>query len=369
MTTWDEREGPILAAIAEADAMGVEPDSDWIETKTGLTPERVGNTVRVLVEADYVAGIDVTSGGDPAPQYIDLRLTRAGREAVGTWSAPALSTNETGLVRLVEVLIASPSDTSDERDRVERAIHDWNALHAAEQRAVLLPRRWERDAHAAMGSSPQAIVNAQIVDRSQILIGVFWTRLGTPTDEAKSGTAEEIGRFMVAGKPVHLYFSDRPATPTIIDTDQLDVLKDYKQELSSQGLLGEFSDSEELARQVTVALTNDVRQLGGIETGAVQPLIVEPPRIEIQQTKSKGSAEVLVRNTGPIAAEKVTVGLEGGLFMHDADGRKVPDNIDRVGSLTPGSSRRYLVFRAGQTTNGRIVVTADDINPVAFDLS
>ena len=112
-----------------------------------------------------------------------------------------------------------------------------------------------------------------------------------------------------------------------------------------------------------------MRELGGIEIGAVQPLIVESPRIEIEQTKAKGSAGVLVRNTGPTAAENVTVGLEGGLFMHDADGEKVPDNVDHVGSLTPGSSRRYLVFRAAQTTNGRIIVTADGIDPVAFDLS
>ena len=35
-------------------------------------------------------------------------------------------------------------------------------------------------------------------------VGVFWTRVGTPTAESESGTAEEMVRVGDAGKPVML---------------------------------------------------------------------------------------------------------------------------------------------------------------------
>jgi len=59
-----------------------------------------------------------------------------------------------------------------------------------------------------MGDRPQAILNKQLGEISNILIGIFWTRLGTHTGQAESGTVEEIEEFMKAGKPVLLYFSN-----------------------------------------------------------------------------------------------------------------------------------------------------------------
>ena len=43
---------------------------------------------------------------------------------------------------------------------------------------------------------------------------MFWTKLGTPTGVADSGTVEEIDQFVEANKPAMLYFSSRPAGPT-----------------------------------------------------------------------------------------------------------------------------------------------------------
>lgn len=47
----------------------------------------------------------------------------------------------------------------------------------------------------------------QLVDKCDMAVGVFWTRLGTPTDLAASGTVEEIERLGQADKIVMLYFS------------------------------------------------------------------------------------------------------------------------------------------------------------------
>ena len=44
------------------------------------------------------------------------------------------------------VLIASPSDLTEERETATMAINDWNALHAAAEGVVLLPVKWETHA-------------------------------------------------------------------------------------------------------------------------------------------------------------------------------------------------------------------------------
>ncbi len=97
-------------------------------------------------------------------------------------------------VLMVQVLIASPGDTASARTVIRTAIEDWNALNSEETKIAFQPRLWERDVVPDVGAHPQSIINRQLVDKADALIGTFWTRLGTPTLVAASGTAEEIRR-------------------------------------------------------------------------------------------------------------------------------------------------------------------------------
>lgn len=109
------------------------------------------------------------------------------------------------------VLIASPSDVATEREEVERAIYEWNRRYSAQLNVVLLPRRWEKDVVPAYrGADPQQIINEQITQKCHILIGIFWTKLGTATLNHSSGTLEEINLFIEAEKDVLLFFVDKP---------------------------------------------------------------------------------------------------------------------------------------------------------------
>ncbi len=57
------------------------------------------------------------------------------------------------------------------------------------------------------GDRPQGIINNQVVRNCDMLIGAFWTRLGSPTGVEESGTVEEIKWFLKQQKPVMLYYS------------------------------------------------------------------------------------------------------------------------------------------------------------------
>ena len=59
----------------------------------------------------------------------------------------------------------------------------------------------------AMGDRPQAIINKQVLANCDLLVAVFWTRIGSPTGVAVSGTVEEIQEHLNAGKPAMIYFS------------------------------------------------------------------------------------------------------------------------------------------------------------------
>ena len=161
---------------------------------------------------------------------------------------------------VVRVLIASPGDIPQGRQVLRETIEDWNSLHAENHNVMLLPVMWERDAVPQMGDRPQGIINRQLVDAADILVGIFWTRLGTPTGEAESGTAEEIRRFMSEGKPVHLYFSDEPVVLDSVDLNEHARLVSFREEVQEQGLIDRFTTMDELRRKATIALTMTVRE-------------------------------------------------------------------------------------------------------------
>jgi nucleoside 2-deoxyribosyltransferase len=166
--------------------------------------------------------------------------------------------------KLYRVLIASPGDVADERAIVREEIARWNAMHSETMKIVLLPTGWERDATPDLRERGQAVINRQLVDNCDLLIGVFWTRIGTPTPEAESGTVEEIERAAAEGKRCIVYFSDQPVSPSTVDPEQYERLQQYKKELNQRGLTCLYEDNsefkEKVSRHITTAIQEIVRE-------------------------------------------------------------------------------------------------------------
>lgn len=108
---------------------------------------------------------------------------------------------------------------------------------------------------------PQREINRQFVKDSDILVGMFWTKLGTPTGAAESGTVEEIDQFVGASKPAMLYFSSRPIDPNRIDLRQHRRLKAFKDRTRKTALVGTSTTVDELRGKVLRDLTARVRAL------------------------------------------------------------------------------------------------------------
>jgi hypothetical protein len=159
------------------------------------------------------------------------------------------------------VLIASPSDLTEERQVATEAINEWNSQHAEAESVILLPVKWETQATPRSGVRPQEAINDQLVQTSDILIGMFWTKLGTNTGIAESGTVEEIDQFVAAAKPAMLYFSRRPIDPNTINLKQQKKLQAFKAATYKNALTGGFAGLDDLRQTLMRDLLCQIRKM------------------------------------------------------------------------------------------------------------
>lgn len=164
--------------------------------------------------------------------------------------------------QVLKVMIASPSDVIEERKAVREIPHTWNDVNSAFRNLVLLPLGWETNTTPTMGAHPQEIINKQLLEEADILVGIFWTRLGTSTTAYKSGTVEEIKKHTDAGKTAKLYFSTSPVRPDSVDPEQYQALREFKSECQGGGLLETFTDLADFRakfeRQLQIELNRDI---------------------------------------------------------------------------------------------------------------
>ncbi|MCU1025967.1 DUF4062 domain-containing protein [Stenotrophomonas maltophilia] len=162
---------------------------------------------------------------------------------------------------VLSVLIASPSDVKGERLAIAETLHEWNSLNAQSTGYVLLPVMWESHSAPAMGERPQEIINRQVVRDCDMLVGAFWTRLGSPTGVEESGTVEEVRWFLRQNKPVMLYYSKQQVDLDRIDTNQLEKLKQFKSSIRDKGIQADYSSIPELKQILLRHLTIVMRDI------------------------------------------------------------------------------------------------------------
>lgn len=153
--------------------------------------------------------------------------------------------------KVLPIMIASPGDVLDARRLVRDLIHEWNYVHSLPNNIVLMPVAWETHTSPELSARPQELINERVLKDCDLLIGLFWTRLGTPTGKAASGSVEEIERHLAAGKPVMAYFSSEPVAPASLDPHQYTALLEFKRWCQSRGLIEEFENLPDLAKKFT----------------------------------------------------------------------------------------------------------------------
>ncbi len=189
---------------------------------------------------------------------------------------------------VLEVLIASPSDTPEQRAAIHDAVVRWNETEPRHFGVVLLPVMWETHTYPDLSAPPQPVINKQVVDLADIVIATFWTTLGSRTAEADSGTVEEIERARKAEKPVLLYFCNMPVAPLDNDTTTLDELRAYKEQIRTEGLFSSYDSIDELREKVRKDLTRLVHDR--IESGDLASTVTRANNANrVPETEANGT--------------------------------------------------------------------------------
>lgn len=206
--------------------------------------------------------------------------------------------------KVFRILVASPGDVGEERNVIPEVVNEWNAVNAFAAKVVLMPVKWETHSAPLLGGRPQAIINEQLVKDCDLLVGVFWTRIGTSTGVSVSGTAEEIEQFVDLKKPVMLYFSQSPIDPDKIEIDQFTILKNFKEKMRLKGLTETYASIPDFRQKFTRQFSINI---GNILTPPVENKPSEV-KSKISPATKKATSKTKTSTINPIGTinEKLT---------------------------------------------------------------
>ncbi|HEX5731686.1 MAG TPA: DUF4062 domain-containing protein [Blastocatellia bacterium] len=169
----------------------------------------------------------------------------------------------------LKVFVASPGDVASERNLLEEVVEEINLAWGVHLRIRLELVRWETHAYPGVGHDSQDVINKEIGDNYDIFLGILWTRFGTPTKRAESGTAEEFERAYrrFQSNPGQLrimfYFSQAPTSPGEINLEQLALVNRFRDQLGVQGVLWwPYKKRKEFASLLRIHLSRQIQEWG-----------------------------------------------------------------------------------------------------------
>jgi Domain of unknown function (DUF4062) len=169
--------------------------------------------------------------------------------------------------RTLVIFISSPSDLEPERNVLEEVVKELNVTWGRNSGMRLDVVRWETHGYPGIGSDPQDVLNRQLPDDYDIFIGLMWSRFGTPTGRAGSGTEEEFQRAYSRFKrnqssiEIMFYFKDEPLAPSTLDLEQMAKIKVFRSSLGKEGVLyWSFSNIDHFEQLARLHLSRQIQQ-------------------------------------------------------------------------------------------------------------
>ena len=251
------------------------------------------------------------------------------------------------------VMIASPGDVARERVIARDVALEWNAINSEDRKIILLPIGWDTHSTPSMADTAQAVINSQVLEKCDLLIAIFWTRLGTPTGEFASGTVEEIERHLESGKPAMIYFSNAPVVPDSINQEQYTAMVEFRESLKTRGLVSFFDDTSyfrsNLFRHLSQTVIRDFERQGNER---VNPMPLRRNEPEISDTARELLLAAVADSVGQIMCIRYYGGMEistgGRNFIDDNSPRTAArwegaiDELEQIGFIASRGSKREV---------------------------
>ncbi len=146
------------------------------------------------------------------------------------------------LIRMFDVFVSSPGDVTAERERLQEVVSRINRPSLRNHGVLLNLILWETDVQSSKGTDLQSVVNSQVGNTYDVYLGIIWSRIGTETPRAPSGTVEEFERALDRHKNGDqnlrfMFFIRTGNYPDAIDPGQLTAVQAFRKRLGKEGLL------------------------------------------------------------------------------------------------------------------------------------
>lgn len=184
------------------------------------------------------------------------------------------------VVRLVAV---SPCDVSAERELLDEIVDELNRGVAPALGCRLSLWRWETDVHPGLHlEGPQGLIDAAMrIEQADVVVGIFWSRLGGAIDDGGSATEHELRRAWDAWSEhqrpdVLIYFCQRAVMPSKSEEAlQLYSLLRFREAMPKEQFWCRYESPREFEGLVRTHLT---KALFGLRTQTrSQPIAAERP--------------------------------------------------------------------------------------------
>lgn len=269
---------------------------------------------------------------------------------------------------ILQVFVASPSDVSEERKLLEGVIDELNRTWADSLGVTYRLYRWEANVTPGFGAEPQAVINSQTPEEYDVFVGIFWGRLGSPTQNFVSGTVEEferaLARYELSGAPeIMIYFKDAPISPSRIEPSQLQSLMQFKESLSARGgLYSTFEDQDGFEASLRSHLAAVARKFSGTNQ-------VDQKTSALSEVKPAGDLE-------QVEYELDDLGYLDYIDIYSAETEKMTSCLEKVNEITVeiGSkfTKRTQQIRDAEGNPARVrtfmLMSAADINQYSKEL-
>lgn len=238
---------------------------------------------------------------------------------------------------VIPVMIASPGDVLEHRVVIREVVQEWNYINSLHTNVALMPVAWETHSSPELGTRAQQLINERILKDCDLLVAVFWTRLGTPTGESLSGSVEEIERHLNAGKPAMVYFSTAPVAQETLDVEQYERLGEFRMWCNDKGLTQTFENIVEFrqmfSRQLQIALHSNpylsaILEAAAGTSGVGKPTIVPLPSPDNELHLSDEARQLLLEATDDKHGTILKAVTFGGQFIQ-TNGKTFGDPSDR----------------------------------------
>lgn len=223
-------------------------------------------------------------------------------------------------IRVFDVFVASPAEVAEERERLEAVIRELNEIWQDRLGVQLNLIRWETHTYPGFGEDAQDVINREMPDTVDVFIGILWSRVGTPTRRAGSGTLEEFERAYAQWKrdpdsiKLLMYFKKAAIDIEDIDPEQISQVRAFERSLPEKGgFYWKFDTSDAFERIVRNHLARLAQELASDPEGGVrQPITASPLTTPVEREDEEGLLDLVDQWTDGLEVVNEIIGTFTG---------------------------------------------------------